>query len=556
MLDFNALSDVVRQLKGRDIIFFTEPRFDDLFYFPSKASPARTAIRLNFRKGAKNTVALCYRRPSNDTKQDIIISETLRTAPSGLAEMLETPIDLAELRKLLEYSHKGVPVGIHAWEAVLRRDTEICQSLEASKIASELIDEIAFQVYLIDVIFHLTDAFSPTFFFSGHDCYASATVKNSFISKKIPSLTLYKYMYNPIYHGPDLGYRQRGEVLFSRRFSAMLDNSRRSVWEKLAEKAKSKLDSITRDYRQLNYIRAESISRKHSEYNYERATGLSELKQLDSNGHFWGDHGDPAVAADEPVFVLALHSFADEATMYGVDSFVHMFDYFSSVACGVSQVAPRARIAVRFHPNTLGENLHEVELRDCTLQRALFQKIRSENRNVMVSCCSARLGELKSNHQLAVVTRWGTIGLECMHLGIPFLCTALAPYAALLDSSHIVSSRQTLGLAIAKQLENIENGDIALPRDEMYRFAASVFLRENGNAREPSFVFSREGASYLAARGRSDARIRNTLGDTFVELNANRESAKHSTCDELKRYLKRNSEQAEDAAFLAKVLGW
>jgi len=552
MIDNDALRELARELEGREKVIYTESRFDDLFDFPPDASPARTSLRLIFQKDDGNLVSLRYRSPANLKPKTLTFVGTRCLTPPN-APTAQQPGD----RKLFHYAYRGAPVGLHAWETLLRENVNICQSPETDQITEWLSEEIAYQTQLVDAVFAIVDALSPTFFFSGHDCYASATIKNAFILKRTPSLTLYKYMYNPIYRGPNLHYEEQDKIIFSRRLSAMRANFDRPIWKTLSANAKEKLNSITQDYKELNYIRAQAVPDNHAEYNYERSTGWSKMQSLDPDNHFWGACGDRPLHSGEPIFIFALHSFADEAAMYGLDDFAHMFDYFSAVAGGISEFAPKARIAVRFHPNTLGENLHEVEKKDCDLQRALFQKIRLEQPEAMVSCCSARLGTLSRKHQISVVTRWGTIGLECMHLGLPFICSSLAPYASFLDGDSVISRRKDFETVISAQMRNMQRGDkLSYPAEKLYPMAASTFFHENGKPRAPSFVFSIEGASYLAARGRSDKRIRETLGDAVERFVAGGPRSKQETCEALKQYLKDNTETAADAKMLEEHLGW
>lgn len=555
----SELHQLAHQLRESEIVIYIESRFNDLFV-PPTIDRNQVSLRLEQKNGDRDLVKLTHLNQAGSDlgHQSIVITPTRRDPSTDLQEMGNGPNSDTALRNLIEHWHHNIPVGLHAWEAVLREDVSAFEMPISKNTIGKLVSEIEFHKQLVDAVLQVVEAVSPIFLFCGHDCYASATLKNAFIHCNVPSLTLYKYMFNPIYQGPSLNYSKGDGTLYSRRFNAMKHNASRSVWKSMADAARERLDKITEDYNQLSYMRPQSNSNGAETNFYETLTSWTNSQNLDEDGYFLGAEGDNKISETEPVFILALHSFADEAAMYGIDGFAHMFEYFSAVAQGISENQSNARIAVRFHPNTLGKDLHPVEQKDLELQKKLFEQLRTKYNNVVVSCCNVRLGTLASNHRIAVITRWGTIGLECMHLGIPFLCTPLAPYAEFLSEDNLVRGKDDIGPKISSQSRILEQNATSHFRSEgMYQLAASMFFREDGQARDPSFIFSFEGASYLIARGRSDQRVRDSVGpDLADKLIADGETRKEETRDNLKRFLKRNAETAMDADFLERRLGW
>ena len=392
-------------------------------------------------------------------------------------------------------------------------------------------------------------------FFSGHDCYISASVKDAFIDKGVPSWSLYKYAYNPVYTKSKENYETLGRCLFSRRYVVARENAKRPGWKRLSNKAARKLDRLTTEYQELNYMTGD-----FSEFDYSTVCGDLKLNYLDSHKCFLSHRQDQSISDGDMVFVLALHSFADEACIYGIDDFHHMIEYFRLVSEAITSKFPTAYLAVRFHPNTLvyDDNPHEMTLKDRALQARLFRTLESISNRIVISCCGARLEQIDKNFRTCMVTRWGSIGLECMHLNIPVVCSPLASYSTLLSDEQVMDRREN----ICAKIELVGNKVAAsesfdYDKEGLANLCASIFFTPNGEQRYPHFSHSSEGKAYLRVRFNASG-SESTESRTFrlMEYLLSRQMFRRYTTLRLRRYLVNTAETIADRRIIKERLGW
>ncbi|WND03335.1 hypothetical protein QGN29_02990 [Temperatibacter marinus] len=537
MIDYSTLEELAVFLKDKKVVLYNEERFDRLFLNTKTTLNDFFFVRCHF-KNEGNKVDSFFTISKYEGHQKS--SRTFRIGYSycssnSFRTMQKKAIDSNNIKNLINYSYNNLPVGLHAWEQVLRRYENAFEMPVSHEVIKTLASVICYHKALVDFVTDVIKYIFPHFYFNGHDCYEHATLKNIFIQAKVPSLTLYKYMYNPIYRGAELNYNKSTRIHHSRRFTAMKKNHHSSIWDTHAKAAYQKLELVTKDYNQLNYMRIDPKHTAHKEAKYEELTGLIQLKSLDKEGRFLGTLGQRQLSKEDQIYVLALHSFADEATVYGIDDFIHMFDYYQSIVQAISVEHPDAIIAVRFHPNAKGIK-HAVHDKDCLLQRQLFQYLYQNYKNIIISSCESRMQELAKEYSISVVTRWGTIGLECIHLNIPIICSALALYADYLDSHYVIECRDDLKKVISAQKSFMNDRSlINYDKQHIYSLAAALFYHEDGRLRSPAFFYSPEGTEYL---------------------NLSPEDIEGQAVQDLRHYLYKNCENHEDRAMVADILGW
>lgn len=555
MTVFRALpKDLLDIVAEKKVIIYDESRFEYLVNHLQESLPDTVSIGINAMTPPRGYMSLHYRARSNRWEMATFRHPFDRhplTAAAAAAR--EAALAAQDLRPLIHHVHRGSPTGLHAWESVLRDSGIAFESPPSDKLINQLASNVGRHNSVTDVVLKLARVLKPAFFFSGHDCYVSASVKNAFIVSQTPSWTVYKNSFNPVYRGPGLGYVNMDGVVFSRRHTAKKENAAKAIWNTHAHKAREKLDMIVKDYGQLSYM---DVSK--DDIDYRGATGHSSLGPADSLGAFLSPPEDPPLGNDQPIFVLAMHSFADEATVQGLDMFTDMFDFFISVAAAIARAAPEARIAVRFHPNTLDKDLNPIEARDCALQRALYHKLRAKHGSVLVSNVRFRLANFDPGLAVIPVTRWGTIGLECIHLGRPLLCSPLALYADCIPKDFVISTRHCIDGHVKSILDMAFRGERpAYDLDRAYRLAASLFFDENGSPRLPHFGLSDEGIKYLWSQNavldrRASVRPemkerRRTLGD---------EGYRKEVAKAFAGFLSRSCETQEDRILVQSELNW
>lgn len=395
-------------------------------------------------------------------------------------------IDQQVVRAGVHAVHRGIAVGVHAMERMLRSadlGTHGSTTLPAEAQA-RLETHIAQAIRRCDLLGDLFPALGRISLYAGHDCYDEAVDVNLALSLHAPVLVQPKGKVFQHYLSEDTEGRWTPDGRLFRshlnhRFSKEVEDRWDCIETGLLEDARSLMERRMGSLSALPYMRNVCYQDHDSNSsvgwrNFRDALGIPVYEPesaADSGRHRW---------------ILSLHSFADEPFRWGMDRLFSLYDMFLTAARHVRDAFPRDIVVLRPHPNSLSyfgdQRLIEkvesgavhgpTDLLDIYLQLRLCQQIAGLGVRCELSSLQPA-GELLRPDRSVVVTRHGSIIIEASWLQRVGIFSRVAPYAFLYPADVQFDDAESLIAAMRLARERAISGTTAFPsRDDIVGYQA------------------------------------------------------------------------------------
>lgn len=379
----------------------------------------------------------------------------------------------------VETTMDGIAHGVHALERFLRSasidnhhnvewrgnkkaylDTLISQSSARGRVLKDLFSEM-----------------QPFTLYTGHDCYDEAVDVNCSLQIGMPVVLQPKGKQYHFYEGEcRAGQWDSGRsVFFSHlyfRFKREVDERWSSLDLSLLDEARTQMERRMRDVSVLPYMRNVIYRDRES----DTWAGWQKFKEQVMIPIY-----KPAEVAKtrRVVWVLAFHSFADEAFRWGMDQIWSLYDMFLLAARHIRDEFPLDLIVLRPHPINLGlftdpNVIIEIEngrvqdpsgLLDVYLQIRLCKDIAA----LGVECVLSGLepvGEVLKPKGSVIITRHGNIVLEGAWMNRPSVFSRIAPYSFMFPEYLQYIDSKSLRASITYARSLIDNEDFSGPRQQ------------------------------------------------------------------------------------------
>ena len=346
-------------------------------------------------------------------------------------------------------------------------DTLISQSSARGRVLKELFSEM-----------------QPFTLYTGHDCYDEAVDVNYSLQIGMPVVLQPKGKQYHFYEGESRAgqWDRERNVFFSHlyfRFKREIDERWNSLELSLLDEARDQMERRMQDVSVLPYMRNVIYRDRDS----DTWAGWQKFKEKVMLPIY-----NPTEVAETSrvVWVLAFHSFADEAFRWGMDQIWSLYDMFLIAATHIRNEFPLDLIVLRPHPINLGlftdpNDLVEIEkgivqdpsgLLDVYLQIRLCQDIAA----LGVECVLSGLepvGEVLKPRRSAIITRHGNIVLEGAWMNRPSVFSRVAPYSFMFSENQQYIDSKSLQDAITHARSVIDNEDFGGPgQHDIVRYQA------------------------------------------------------------------------------------
>ena len=348
-------------------------------------------------------------------------------------------------RWLLQHCEQEIPVGVYAWETLLRTgSTDLhrfsdpaaivacCKNLEAmlQKARIRLARLASLYAWL-----------KPVAIYGSHDCYLASIESSLACKHAIPLLHALKGNVNHYYPpGTAIGGWQRlaPVPLFRSRLSLWLEQQLAAAEPcdaDLLAAQEEALNKRTQDLNTLHYMKITPSSEKGFQH-FQQCCPLPDWQPRPS-----GSSQDSGAGVQ---WVFAFHSFSDQAYVFGGDDFATHYQYFMGAARHIASSFPGDTIVLRPHPNYLewcqpiyfedpavANSLTQVM--DIQLQLAMAIEISQLHPNCILAGPTVSTGQILADPLAIVVTKHGSIVPEAIHLGRRYIYSRTAPYSSIAD---------------------------------------------------------------------------------------------------------------------------
>lgn len=347
--------------------------------------------------------------------------------------------DITDLSSLIDYEHRGVAVGVHVWEELMRTpeiDLHRMSPLATAELEKKLQTRIVAYCRRYDSIAALFASCRPDVLYLGHDCYFQAVDINLALASNITCLVLPKGKPNHFYDTTDeVGRWERPTGIYRSHLGVWFQRQIESRWQDELNandlhSSKQLMEQRLGDLGTLHYMTIDQRMECGYEF-FKDDLGIPEVSQSE-------------LESERCKWVLAFHSFSDEACIWGFDGAGSLYEMFKSAASWIASVAPQDLIVLRPHPNyyrfyrDLRSRMDEGLLpqRDRTGEYDVYLQLHlcRELMKLGVDCTiSPPLPSqyVLGGNNVAVVTRHGSIILEAAYTGNESVFSSTAPYAFL-----------------------------------------------------------------------------------------------------------------------------
>lgn len=396
------------------------------------------------------------------------------------------PIDPRLVESGVHAVYRGVAIGVHATERLLRTadlqhhgSTDLPE--EVAGMLETLIAQAITRCDLLQILFTSIGSFTN---FAGHDCYDEAVDVNFALKFGAPVLVQPKGKVFQYYEAESAP----GE--WSADADVFISHLGHCFRKEIVERWESVDPAFVADACSLMDQRMASLSALP----YMRNVWFRDRDSSTSTGwrNFRDALGVPVYEPGRPedsgrvVWVLSLHSFADEPFRWGLDRLWSLYDMFLVAARHIRAVGPSDLIVLRPHPNSLAlfldqnivDQVHSgivrgpTELLDIYLQLRLCQAISQLGLDCELSSLQPT-GELLQPKSSVVITRHGSIVAEAAWMQRIGIFSTISPYAFLFGKERQYSNTASLREAITLNREQALAATSTFPsRDDIARYQA------------------------------------------------------------------------------------
>lgn len=399
---------------------------------------------------------------------------------------LLSPIDSSVIAKAVHAVYRGVAVGVHSMERLLRSSDLLNHRSRSLPVpAAARLDALISQaVRRCDLLSYLFSALRPFILYAGHDCYDEAIDVNLSLANRMEVLVQPKGKLFHFYRcGSSAGCWDSGQHVFRSHLSQRFMIEVGERWCALNPQCVA--DSHALMERRMESLSALPYMANVAHRDRDSSTTIGWRNFLDLLGlpvH------DPAARITIPQvnWIFCLHSFADEPFRWGVDQLWSLYDMFMDAARAIQSCFPGDLIVLRPHPNTLrffldpaviskieaGQIQGPTDLLDTYLQLRLCQEIVGMGVECELSQLQPASELLQPQHSI-IVTRHGSIVIEAAWLERPGIFSRIAPYSFLFESDCQFADGEGLHEAMQLIRERQLAGTLSFPtHDEIARYQA------------------------------------------------------------------------------------
>jgi hypothetical protein len=388
-------------------------------------------------------------------------------------------IDESIVRSGFAAVHRGIAVGVHATERLLRSaDLRNHASTDLPDEAAGRLDSLlAPAIRRCDLVDSMFRSLRPITVYAGHDCYDDAVDVSVALDQHVPVLVQPKGKLFQYYVPDDRPGRWTPDgKLFRSHLNQRFEKEVASRWDSMDPRfvadARALMDRRMANLSALPYMR--NICYRDLESN--GSVGWRNFRDA-----FGAPVYDPErrLGDSQVAWILSLHSFADEPFRWGMDRLWSLYDMLLLAARMVRDAFPNDIVVVRPHPNSLslfadpglisevesGVRRSPTDLLDIYLQLRLCQSIAALGVDCQLSALQPTEEILRPERSI-VVTRHGSILIEASWIERLGIFSRLAPYAFLYSCEEQFDDADSLRTAMHLNRDRVLAGTATFPSRE------------------------------------------------------------------------------------------